>query len=137
MSDLETKMRASVQAYFDLYNVKDAKGIADMFADDATVEDPFGTEPKRGKAEILKFYTMAMDTQATLERLGETRIAANIAAFPFAVEIGNLNAENTAVDVDLPAGSMRIEVIDTFEFNDAGKITSMKAYWGPSNITKG
>ena len=134
---LEIKMQAAVQAYFDLYNVKDAQGIADLYADDATVEDPFGTPAKTGKADILAFYTMAMKTDAKLKRLGATRIAGNVAAFPFVVQIGNATDENTSADVDLPSGSMQIEVIDTFAFNDEGKITSMKAYWGPSNITKG
>ncbi|HBQ39884.1 MAG TPA: Nuclear transport factor 2, partial [Halieaceae bacterium] len=28
------------------------------------------------------------------------------------------------------------DVIDVFEFNDEGKISSMKAYWGPDNLRK-
>ena len=28
---------------------------------------------------------------------------------------------------------MHIEIIDVFEFNDAGKVVSMRAYWGPDN----
>ena len=31
----------------------------------------------------------------------------------------------------------RIDVIDVFEFNDAGRVQSMKAYWGPENFTQG
>ncbi|NND68495.1 MAG: steroid delta-isomerase, partial [Halioglobus sp.] len=27
-----------------------------------------------------------------------------------------------------------INIIDVFEFNDAGKVTSMKAYWGPESM---
>ena len=30
---------------------------------------------------------------------------------------------------------MKIQVIDVFEFNSAGKVVSMKAYWGPENIS--
>ena len=30
---------------------------------------------------------------------------------------------------------MRIEIISTMTFNDDGKIASMKAYWGPENIS--
>ena len=30
---------------------------------------------------------------------------------------------------------MRIEIISMMTFNDEGKIASMKAYWGPENIT--
>ncbi len=28
---------------------------------------------------------------------------------------------------------MTIEVVDVFEFDDDGKVVSMKAYWGPEN----
>ena len=31
---------------------------------------------------------------------------------------------------------MTIQVIDVFEFDDAGKIASMRAYWGPENIVR-
>jgi len=29
---------------------------------------------------------------------------------------------------------MAIEIIDVFEFNDAGEVKSMKAYWGAENM---
>ena len=31
---------------------------------------------------------------------------------------------------------MRIEPIEVMSFNGDGQITSMKAYWGPQNITQ-
>ena len=31
---------------------------------------------------------------------------------------------------------MRIEIISVMTFDDDGKIASMKAYWGPENITQ-
>jgi steroid delta-isomerase len=31
---------------------------------------------------------------------------------------------------------MRIEIISTMTFDDDGKIASMKAYWGPDNVTQ-
>ena len=44
--------------------------------------------------------------------------AANTAAFPFQVKMGD----------------MSIDIIDVFEFDDQGKVVSMKAYWGPENM---
>ena len=32
------------------------------------------------------------------------------------------------------AGGMTIDIIDVFEYNDEGKVVSMKAYWGPENM---
>jgi len=136
--DLNEKMAASVQAYFDLFNAQDAKGIADLYADDATVTDPVGTPPKEGKEAILAFYTMAVKNGATLKQNGPTRIAGNCAAFAFTVSVGLMTDvdADVAVAVELPKSGMTIDVIDTFEFNADGKVTEMRAFWGPSNITQ-
>ena len=125
------KMLAAVQAYFDRFNAGDAQGVADIYAEDATVEDPFGTPAKAGKAAILEFYTAAMKSGSQLTQTGSTRIAGNRAAFAFTVHIGGLSSESKAVDIDMPMGKMQIDVIDTFEFNEAGEVISMCAYWDP------
>ena len=131
---LETKMAAAVQGYFTHFNAGNVEGVVALYADTATVEDPVGTPKKVGKAEILEFYTMAIKSNSQLEQIGTTRIAANEAAFAFTVHVGALTKENTSVDVDLPEGEMKIDVIDIFKFDDNGKVTKMRAYWGPTNI---
>jgi len=132
----ETQMRAAVQAYFDLFNAGDGAGIAALFADDASLIDPVGTDPKSGKDTIAEFYDMATRAGTTLEQTGPTRIAHKSAAFAFKVHVKGIKAEDTAIDVELPSGAMVIDVIDIFDFNDDGKITHMRAYWGPSNISQ-
>ena len=69
---MSQKMLDTVQAYIDLFNSQDAQGIADLYADDATVTDPVGTPPKVGKDEILKFYILAVKNGAKLELVGPT-----------------------------------------------------------------
>ena len=135
---MSQQMLDAVQAYFDLFNAQDAQGIADLYADDATVTDPVGTPSKEGKEAILAFYTMAVKNGAILRQQGQTRVASNCAALSFGVTVRGqgMTDVDKAVDVDLPAGSMTIHVIDTFTFNDDGKVTEMKAYWGPTNIEK-
>jgi len=132
--DLTEKMAAAVQGYFDHFNNADADAIADLYADDATVEDPVGTPPKNGKAEIHAFYKMAVKNGATLTQEGQTRIIGNEAAFAFVVSVRAMTDVDKAVDVELPSGGMDIHVIDTFKFNEEGKVTSMRAFWGPTNI---
>lgn len=135
---MSQQMQDAVQAYFDLFNAQDAQGIADLYAEDATVTDPVGTPEKTGKDAILAFYSMAVKNGAKLQQNGPTRIAGNAAAFAFTVSVGAMtNVDgDVAVAVDLPKGGMTIDVIDTFYFNEEGKVTEMKAYWGPSNITQ-
>jgi len=135
---MSQQMQDTVQAYIDLSNAQDSQGIADLYADDATVTDPIGTPPKAGKEAILAFYNMAVKNGARLKQNGPTRIASNSAAFAFTVSVGAMTDidGDVAVAVDLPKGGMTIDVIDVFEFNEDGKVSSMKAYWGPSNITQ-
>lgn len=130
------QMAAAVQAYFDLFNACDAEGIANLYAEDATVTDPVGTPPKNGRADILAFYQGAVKGGSILKQHGTTRIVADHAAFSFRVHVGGYQPEDVSMDVDLPSGSMTIDVIDTFQFNEAGKVTAMRAFWGPTNITK-
>jgi len=132
----DDKMRDAVQAYFDLFNAGQGAAIAALFADDAQVIDPVGTAPKSGKAEILAFYEMATGSRTTLEKTGPTRIVDHSAAFAFKAHIPGISADDKAVDVDLPSGSMVIDIIDVFDFNEDGKIKQMRAYWGPSNISQ-
>ena len=135
---MSQQMQDAVKAYIKLFNDQDAQGIVDLYADDATVTDPVGTPPKEGKEAILAFYTMAVKNGAKLELVGPTRIAGNSAAFPFRCTVGGMTHvdADVAVEVELPKGGMTIDIIDTFAFNDEGKVTEMKAYWGPPNITQ-
>lgn len=116
---------ATVQAYIDGFARADAAMIADLFADDATVEDPIGTPIRRGKAEIREFYTYSTSTGATLELLGDPRCAGDSVAFAFAVKLEHEGQRSV------------IEVIDMFRFDNAGKVVEMRAFWGPGNIKPG
>lgn len=91
--------------------------IKEIYADNATVEDPVGTPRHEGIDAVCGFYQQVLGMNVKLELMGDVRCAGNAAAFPFSATIGDT----------------RIEVIDIFEFNDEGKVTSMKAYWGPEN----
>ena len=119
----ETRMKAAMQAYIDLFNRSDAAAIAGLYADDATVEDPVGSPLKKGKAEIAAFYKMAIATGARLEL-----------AAPIRASHGNAAAMAFNVRLNMPEGKAHIQVIDVMTFNDAGKFTSMKAYWGKSDM---
>lgn len=131
-------MQQAVEDYIRLFNNQDANGIADLYSDDATVTDPVGTPIKEGKAAILAFYELAVKNGAKLKLVGPVRIAGQSAAFPFRCTVGGMTHvdSDVAVEVELPKGGMTIDIIDTFVFNQDGKVTEMKAYWGPTNITQ-
>lgn len=109
---------AAVHKYVEAFDKADINIIKELYADDATVEDPVGTDVHVGIEAIVAFYEGALQSGAKLELSGDPRCAGNSVAFPFAVQ----------------APGMAVEVIDVFEFNDAGKVSSMRAYWGPENV---
>jgi steroid Delta-isomerase len=109
---------AVVNRYVEAFDESDMEIIREIYADDAVVEDPVGTDPHVGIDAVCAFYEGALGSGAKLVVTGPVRSAANTAAFPFQVQMGE----------------MKIDIIDIFEFNDEGKVTSMKAYWGPDNM---
>ena len=135
---MSEKIIKAVEEYFEFFNSQDAKGIAQLYADNAKVTDPVGTPTKIGKEAILSFYKLAVKNGARLKRSGPIRVSQNFAAFAFTVSVGSMTSvdKDVAVEVELPKGGMSIDVIDTFKFNEEGQITEMNAYWGPSNITQ-
>lgn len=116
------KMEAAVHEYVDAFAAGSPERVAALFAQGATVEDPIGTPPHVGYDAILGFYTASMQTGAKLQLEGPVRIAGEYAAFAFSVKL------------HMGGNDMRVDVIDTFRFNEDGKVTEMRAYFGPTNF---
>src|SRR3546814_14044166 len=97
----EKTMKETMQAYIDGFNRADPAGVAALYADDATVEDPVGSPLKTGKAEITKFYEFSMKTGAKLKL-----------AAPIRGSHGNSAAMAFDVELKMPEGEAVIRVID-------------------------
>ena len=115
------RIRATVHAYLDAVAAGVAADIAALYAEDATLEDPVGSEPRVGRAAITEFYKGVEATENTTELL-TLRIGGSTAAFHFRVVT--------------KAGDQiyEIEPIDIMTFDDEGRITSMRAVWAPSDM---
>lgn len=116
------KMEAAVHAYVAAFEAGDPDAVAALYAQDASVEDPIGTPVHNGREAIRAFYAESMKTGAKLKLEGPIRVASDYAVFPFSV---NLHFEGS---------DKRIDVIDTFKFNEDNQVVEMRAYWGPSNM---
>lgn len=116
------KMEAAVHEYVAAFDAGSPERVAALFAATATVEDPIGTPPHVGHDAILGFYTASMQTGAKLRLDGPVRIAGDFAAFAFTVLL------------NMQGKDMRVDVIDTFRFNEANEVIEMKAYFGPANM---
>lgn len=111
----------AVDSYLRGLNEKDLEEILALYAENATVEDPVGSNVIVGMEGIRKFYSGAVTFDLKLTRTGPVRIAANEAAFPFQLEM------------EVNGKLMRTDIIDVFRFDEQGKIVSMRAFWGPGN----
>jgi steroid delta-isomerase len=114
--EVEDKI-AAVHKYVEAFDTGNMDIIRELYAEDAVVEDPVGTDPYNGIEAIQGFYEPSLGSGVKLELSGTPRCAGNAVAFPFRAVIGE----------------MKIEIVDVFEFNEVGKVISMKAYWGPEN----
>ena len=111
----------TVHRYLELVGGGSADDIADLFAGDATVEDPVGGEVHIGRSAIHRFYKNIENVHRVTELLA-LRVAGHQAAFMFAITVGSGEQR------------IRIEPIDVMVFNADGRIASMKAYWSPADM---
>jgi steroid Delta-isomerase len=116
------KMEAAIHEYVAAFDVGSPDRVAALYAQDATVEDPIGSVPHVGRDAIREFYAASMHTGAKLRLDGPVRIVGDFAAFAFHVLL------------DIDGQAMRVDVIDTFRFNENNEVVEMKAYFGPTNM---
>lgn len=116
------RMEQTVHDYVAAFEAASAERAAALYAEGASVEDPVGTARIVGRDAIRAFYEASMSTGARLELLGPVRVIADYAAFSFAVKLR------------WDGFDRRIDVIDTFRFDEANQIIEMRAFWGPANM---
>lgn len=116
-------VESMVHRYLELVASGSAADIAELYAEDATVEDPVGGgEVHIGRSAIRGFYANIENAVRATELL-QLRVAGHEAAFMFSITVGS------------GGHRVRIEPIDVMVFDGEGKIASMKAYWSPANVT--
>ncbi len=87
MIDYETA-KTACETYVRSLENSDLETLLDLFADDASIEDPVGTDLREGKDVLRAFYSEACQGVAKAELTGNPRLAGNEVAFPFNVTAG-------------------------------------------------
>ena len=115
------RIRQVVDDYIRLVGTGTADEIVALYAADATVEDPVGSDVRSGHAAIKEFY-VGLEGLQQETRLIAARVAGGEVAFHF--EIKTSVGEKTYT----------LAPFDAMTFDDDGLITTMRAYWGDGDM---
>ena len=115
------RISATVHDYLRLLQDGTATELVALFADNAVLVDPVGSEPKRGEALVAHFEQVEALSMRT--RLLALRIAGGEAVAYFEV-LTTMGEQEYAASP-----------IDRFTFAADGRIASLEAYWGPADET--
>lgn len=114
-------IRSIVDSYCAAFSARDRDAYVGLFTSDAWIEDPVGAPRREGHAGIGAFFdeSSAMADAIELRLTGPVRVAAGECAFPMQARpvIGG--------------ATFVVDIIDVMTFDDAGKITTMRAFWDP------
>ena len=112
---------ATVNRYLELLATGGADEITALYTDDATIEDPVGSDVRRGRGAVHEFYA-AIENLSKEAELVMLRAAGNEVAFWWRMTV---NAGDTRT---------RLEPISVMTFDGDAKITSMRAFWSPADV---
>jgi nucleoside-diphosphate-sugar epimerase len=112
------KIAQVVRSYIELAGHGSADEVALLFADNAIFESPVGGDVHRGIEAIRNAYHSIWDGREQ------------------GVDLLSLNVSGgeAAVHVQVILSSQRIDVIDVMTFDEDAKISSLRTYFGPSNV---
>jgi steroid delta-isomerase len=117
-------IRSTIAAYVEHMSDGDRDRWLGLFSPDAVIEDPVGTPRREGPEAIGEFFDFAQSLadRLTLEQTGPVRVVGSEAAWPMQAfsEIGDAR--------------FVVDIIDVMTFDDDARITSMRAFWDPSEM---
>jgi steroid delta-isomerase len=112
---------ATVNRYLELLATGGADEITALYTDDATIEDPVGSDVRRGRGAVHEFYA-AIENLSKEAELVTLRAAGDEVAFWWRLTV---NAGDSRT---------RLEPISVMTFDGDAKITSMRAFWSPADV---
>jgi steroid delta-isomerase len=119
-----TVIRSAVDAYCAAFTNADRAAYVGLFAEGGWIEDPVGTQRLVGRDAIGGFFDQSRSLAESIElrRTGPVRVAAGECAFPMQArpEIGGT--------------TFAVDIIDVMTFDDAGQITTMRAFWDATEM---
>ena len=118
------EIRDRVDRYFAAWRALDPTAWTACFAADAVNHEPYGATPVQGHAALKTvFHAIAGALREVPIHAQEMHIAHNRAAVVFHGQGIGKNGK-----------PVEVHGIDVFEFNEAGTIQTLWAYWDPATV---
>jgi steroid delta-isomerase len=112
------QMQAVIDNYTKAWANKDRDAYVGLFADGAELTDPIGTPTRVGRAEIGAFFDEMHGLSESINmEVTRTHFCADEIAMVFTIHARS------------GTGGIAIDAVDIFKVDDAGHVTSFKAYW--------
>lgn len=113
------QMRAAVAAYFQAISSLDPEAWADTFAEGGRSCDPWGSPPHEGREALVQFLGGLCEAFERVQmELGEVFLAGSGGAVQWRARCVARNGRN-----------IEFSGIDTFEFEEDGRIREARGYW--------
>jgi steroid delta-isomerase len=117
-------VHATIDAYLAAFNASDRERWLGLFADDAWIEDPVGTPRRDGRDAIGAFWdeTHGLADSVELRPLGLRVVIGHEGVF-------TMQARPVVGDT-----TYRLDIIDHMTFDEAGRITTLRAFFDPASM---
>jgi steroid delta-isomerase len=113
-----------VERYANACTESRADSVAELFADDAELRDPFDGQTIRGREAIRAFFEQGVAMIDLLTVAGPVRVTADAASA----------AAPMRAEVTIEGSELEMDTIDVFFFDDEGQFSAMHAFYGPTNV---
>jgi len=117
-------IQLTYQQYVAAWSRHDIDAVTALFAPDAVVHDPVDGPALKGIDAIREFFNGAVAAVRSLTLSGTVHIS----------EDCRHAAARVDAEVDLGSGVQVMEALDVWTFDDDGRIATMNAYYGPTNL---
>lgn len=121
LHDSNKALSDTVRRYVSLLATGSADDLVALFAHDATVEDPVGSDVRTGRQAIHGFFA-ALEKLDRETELNLLRVVGQEAAFVFTISFS------------VGGTTMRLQPIDTMTLNPDGEIVLLRSYFAPSDV---
>ena len=116
-------IRRTVHAYLDSYEAGDIDARLALFAEDATFEDPVGTETISGRGGLKAFWAAGAQFKIRMD-LEMISVNGSEAAILFVATLR-----------DSQGDMVKLRVIETLVIDQQGRISRMRAYFDQESIS--